>query len=146
VADLGSGGGFPVLPLACISKAQGGPRYVAVESNHKKTSFLRNASSQLGLSTHFSVQSDRIEAVVESMSAPEFVTARALTALPNILQLTSEWVSTNPDIRFILHKGREYQAELDACAAHWSFDLVEHESIVDPESRILELTHVKHIG
>ena len=47
VADIGSGGGFPVIPLAI----GGGPRrrFYAVESIAKKAIFLREAKRVLGL-------------------------------------------------------------------------------------------------
>src|SRR5688500_18729537 len=46
--DLGSGGGFPALPLAIALK--GGPqRFVLVEPNGRKASFLRTVARELGL-------------------------------------------------------------------------------------------------
>ncbi|UXN74409.1 class I SAM-dependent methyltransferase [Devosia sp. A8/3-2] len=46
--DLGSGGGFPALPLAVALK--GGPqRFVLVEPNGRKASFLRTVAQELGL-------------------------------------------------------------------------------------------------
>jgi 16S rRNA (guanine527-N7)-methyltransferase len=146
IYDLGSGGGFPVLPMACLAKHGQPHSWTAIESNHKKTSYLRNASAALGLRDVLSVCSERIERAAATLPAPDIVTGRALAALGDLLGLSAPWTAQNNEIKFLLHKGREYRAEVDACAANWSFDLVAHQSVVDAESYILELTHVKHIG
>jgi 16S rRNA (guanine527-N7)-methyltransferase len=143
--DLGSGGGFPCLPLAaCMSVTKIGSA-TAVESNHKKTSFLRRASSNAKIAERIDIVAERIEVASQRLAAPDVITARALAPLVKLLDWTTPWTSARPDIRLLFHKGREYRDELATCAAHWQFDLIEHESVVDPESRILELTHVKQL-
>lgn len=47
VLDLGSGGGFPVIPLALAAGDR--HRFVALESIHKKSVFLKEAARALGL-------------------------------------------------------------------------------------------------
>src|SRR5687768_7687438 len=47
--DLGSGGGFPGLVLACALRETPGVAVHLVESNGKKASFLRQAARQLGV-------------------------------------------------------------------------------------------------
>src|SRR5690348_13481288 len=47
--DLGSGGGFPGIPIACALADTSGARVHLVESNGKKAAFLREAVRQLAL-------------------------------------------------------------------------------------------------
>jgi 16S rRNA (guanine527-N7)-methyltransferase len=58
IADLGSGGGSPAVPLAL---ALGSPRLVMVESRVRKAAFLREVLRELGL--HGSVEVARFEDV-----------------------------------------------------------------------------------
>jgi len=55
--DLGSGAGFPALPLAIIGV---GEKWLLVESRRPKTLFLRRTTQQLGL-THVTVAHSRLE-------------------------------------------------------------------------------------
>jgi 16S rRNA (guanine527-N7)-methyltransferase len=48
VVDLGSGAGYPGIPLAIASP---GRRYLLVEPRQKRTTFLDVAATRLGLST-----------------------------------------------------------------------------------------------
>ena len=59
------------------------------------------------------VISERIERVEPFEPAPEIVTARALTALPNLLELAAPWLLNGAIGLF--HKGREYERELVDC-------------------------------
>jgi 16S rRNA (guanine527-N7)-methyltransferase len=58
VLDVGSGAGFPGVPLAI---ANGELRLTLLDSNHKKTAFLRQAVAELGLKNAV-VESERVEA------------------------------------------------------------------------------------
>lgn len=57
VLDVGSGGGFPVV-IAAIERPD--LYFVALEPNHKKHAFLREASRTLGL-RHLEARCERIE-------------------------------------------------------------------------------------
>ena len=81
LADLGTGPGLPGLPLAI---AKPGLRVVLVESNGKKTRFLREAVRKLGLGNV-----EVVESRIEAFDAPgrfDAITARALATLPAILE------------------------------------------------------------
>lgn len=60
VLDIGSGGGLPGIPIAI---AQPTWHVVLLDSNHKKTAFLRQAAIELRL-TNVDVQASRAEAYV----------------------------------------------------------------------------------
>jgi 16S rRNA (guanine527-N7)-methyltransferase len=81
LADLGTGPGLPGIPLAI---AKPGLQVTLVESNGKKTRFLREAVRKLGLGNV-----EVIESRIEAYDAPgrfDAITARALATLPLILE------------------------------------------------------------
>ncbi|MBL8582164.1 MAG: 16S rRNA (guanine(527)-N(7))-methyltransferase RsmG [Rhizobiaceae bacterium] len=137
--DLGSGGGFPGLALACLIKGAGRGRIELVESNRKKTAFLITAVARLHLPAR--VAPERIEIHIEKGVRPEIVTARALANLTQLLDWCAPWLSAGT--RALFHKGREYQGELAESRQHWEFDLVEHPSRVDGTGVILEISRLR---
>lgn len=133
--DLGSGGGLPGLVLAILLADKPGSHVGLVESNAKKAAFLHMAVAELGLPA--TVHRMRIEDAYPTAAQPEIVTARALTALTDLLGLSKPWLDNGAVGLF--HKGRDFVGELVKSRDHWAFDLIEHTSAVDPESRILEI-------
>lgn len=134
--DLGSGGGFPGAVLAILLRDRQDARIDLVESNNKKAAFLKTVLA--GLNAPAQVYISRIEDSVARVSQPQIVTARALAPLNKLLKLASPWLMAGSTGLF--HKGRDYRAEIAESRDAWRFDLVEHQSRVDPESRILEIT------
>ncbi|MEO0497715.1 MAG: 16S rRNA (guanine(527)-N(7))-methyltransferase RsmG, partial [Pseudomonadota bacterium] len=143
IIDLGSGGGFPALPLAVWQSVEGSACVTAVESNRKKTSFLRQTSQKLGIAKSLKVRSERIEKLEAFDVQVDVVTARALASLDQLLAFVGPWASRNPSLRCLFHKGREYRSEVDCCRGEWSFDLIEHCSMTSPDARILEISNLQ---
>ena len=73
---------------------------------------------------------------------PDIVTARALAPLPALLALVKPYLDLNAGARALLHKGRGYRDEIEESRRIWSFDLVEHQSIVDPHSVVLDISNL----
>jgi 16S rRNA (guanine527-N7)-methyltransferase len=139
ILDLGSGGGLPALPLAIASKGTG-RRFVLVEPNGRKVSFLRTVARELGLAvTVLDRRSDEIDS--RETPVPDVITSRALAALP----LLCEWMEPffAAKTRAILHKGREHVDELTESGAHWHYDVVVNKSDTDPGGVILTITNLK---
>lgn len=84
LADLGSGGGVPGIPLAV---ARPDARVLLIESTKKKAAFLRRAVEQLGL-TNVQVSDDRVEDVGRTGRRATFdvATARAVAVLPWLIE------------------------------------------------------------
>jgi 16S rRNA (guanine527-N7)-methyltransferase len=137
--DLGSGGGFPGLVLGFLLAERSGASIDLVESNRKKASFLQSVIGQFGLPAR--VLAKRIDDSYPLVSAPEIVTARALAALPYLLDLSAPWLTKGA--RALFHKGRDYRSEVEESAHRWAFDLVEHSSMTDPHGIILEITDLR---
>jgi 16S rRNA (guanine527-N7)-methyltransferase len=83
VLDIGSGAGFPALPLKIWSPEI---RLTLIESNHKKTAFLREVARALTL-TNIDVISDRAETLTarEDFPRADVVTLRAVERFETIL-------------------------------------------------------------
>jgi 16S rRNA (guanine527-N7)-methyltransferase len=78
IADLGSGAGFPGLPLAI---ALPGSTVALVESTARKCEFLSRAAAVAG-ATNTHVVHSRAEEWLEGRESCDVVTARALASLP----------------------------------------------------------------
>lgn len=115
IVDLGSGGGFPGLPLACILTSQGSGHITMVETIGKKAAFLRAAVEAAGLNA--TVRQGRAENVGDI--AAEYVTARALAPLPKLLDYASHWLESGATGLF--HKGERWKEELTAASTKWTF-------------------------
>jgi 16S rRNA (guanine527-N7)-methyltransferase len=136
--DLGSGGGFPGV-ITAILLAEGGSGHVdLIESNRKKAAFLRVCLLECeALGT---VHPIRIETAAQEIPTCDATSARALAPLASVLEYSAPWSARNENLRMLLHKGRDYQREVENARGRWEFDLLKHPSVVDPDSVILEIT------
>lgn len=145
--DLGSGAGLPgaVLALAAgtlaldAGQATQTPQLqmTLVEATHRKGSFLRTVSRETQVP--FDVLTVRLETITQDLAPPaDFVTARALAPLAELVRLAAPWLQTGATAFF--HKGGEYARELDQWPDAGQYNVVEHTSVVDVKSRILQIT------
>jgi 16S rRNA (guanine527-N7)-methyltransferase len=136
--DLGSGGGFPGVVTGILLSDVGDGWVHLVESNNKKAAFLRTAILETG--ARASVHAIRIEEAPAAIAHCDAMSARALADLDLLMDFARPWAERNPDLRLFLHKGRDYQREVDKALGRWRFDLVKHASVVEPDSVVLELS------
>lgn len=137
--DIGSGAGLPGMVVALLLRDFGGGHVHLVESNRKKAAFLLKVQAETGAPV--TVHPRRIQELVGKLPHIDIVSARAVAALPSLLQLAEPWLSGGA--RALFQKGRDYQAELEQCRDGWSFTLVEHQSSTDREAVILEISQVR---
>ena len=108
IADLGSGAGYPGIPLAIVS----GRETLLVESNKKKAAFLERFIKKHGLDKQISVAPIRSEELAETnKNEYSVVITRAVSALPTILELCTPLVSNAGHI--IAMKGALESSELE---------------------------------
>lgn len=137
--DLGSGGGFPALPLAIASLGTD-RHFTLVEPTSRKVSFLRTVARELKLNvTVIGSRSDQVDS--RETPVPDVITSRALAALP----LLCDWMEPffAAKTRAILHKGREYVEELEDSGALWAYDVLVNTSDTDPGGVILTITNLQ---
>jgi len=133
IIDLGSGGGFPAIPMAIASR-ETERRFTLVEPVAKKASFLRAVARELALPV--SVESVRAEQI-DSRETFDVVTSRALAALPKLLGYGVDFL--RPGGHMLLLKGRTFREEMALAAQLFDFDVIVHPSSTDPEAAILEI-------
>ena len=138
--DLGSGGGFPGLVIACFLKGRG--HVMLIESKKKKCAFLTSVVAELDLPA--TVIAERIEDVIGEARPPQILTARALAPLSSLLKLGFPILKGHTVGLF--HKGRLAEAEIEESRRLWRFDLIKHASRVEPESSILEISNLRKIS
>jgi 16S rRNA (guanine527-N7)-methyltransferase len=135
--DLGSGGGFPGIVTAILLAEVGSGRVDLIESNQKKAAFLRVCLMEC--EARGAVHAIRIEAAASAIPTCDAVSARALADLEALMGYAAPWAADNEKLRLLLHKGRDYQREVEKARGRWEFDLLKHVSVVDPDSVILEI-------
>lgn len=121
--DMGSGGGFPGLVIAIALADVPGVAVHLIETNGKKSAFLREAARQLHLPAV--VHHRRIEDFVASFaSTVDVVTARALAPLKDLLGLAAPLLERGAQGLF--PKGQDVEAELTQATRYWNieFELV----------------------
>jgi 16S rRNA (guanine527-N7)-methyltransferase len=93
VLDIGSGAGFPALPLKLWAPHI---HLTLIESNHRKAAFLREVSRELGL-TGIHVLTDRAETVADRQDFPraQLVTLRAVEHFEKILPKAAAFLAPN---------------------------------------------------
>jgi 16S rRNA (guanine527-N7)-methyltransferase len=111
VADVGTGAGFPGLPLAVLNP---GRRFTLIDSNGKKIRFVQHAARELGL--------DNVEGLhgrVEVTQGRIFdtVVARAFAPLPQLVLNIAPLCG--PQTRVLAMKGKWPQDEIDGLPADW---------------------------
>jgi 16S rRNA (guanine527-N7)-methyltransferase len=118
VLDVGTGPGFPGLPLAI---AEPDRQFTLLDSNRKKIMFVQHAAGLLGLSNVTAVK-DRAEDYAPGQRF-DTVIARALAALPRLVELAGHHV--REDGVFIALKGRYPAEELQQMHdQRWQHDVV----------------------
>jgi 16S rRNA (guanine527-N7)-methyltransferase len=138
--DLGSGGGFPGLVLACALAERPGASVHLVESNGKKAAFLRETARALKLPAR--VHAERIEEFVASYDGlADVVTARALAPLVQLLGYAFPLLKRGACGLF--PKGQDVEIELTDAAKCWTIQTKLLPSRTDPRARLVLVEHAE---
>jgi len=112
IADVGTGAGFPGLPLAVLNPER---RFTLMDSAGKKIRFVSHAAHALGLTNvegvHARVESLRPAATFDT------VVARAFAPLPEMLETVSSLCGA--DTKVLAMKGKWPQEEMAAIPEGW---------------------------
>ncbi len=107
IIDIGTGGGFPAVPLAIVLETH----ITAVEASGKKAEFVKRVSEKLGLDIE--VITARAEELgrKDGREIYDVCVSRAVAPLNVLLELTSPFVKTGG--RVICYKGRNCAEEVE---------------------------------
>lgn len=138
--DIGSGGGFPGLVAAIISKHHVPSRtFVLVESDRRKAVFLREVTRLLNL--HVRVRAERIEDL-EPQEA-DILSARALAPLSVLCGYTRRHVKSGGVA--IFPKGVTAAEEVSEARRDWSFEVTQYPSRTEATASVLILRDIQHV-
>jgi 16S rRNA (guanine527-N7)-methyltransferase len=138
--DLGSGGGFPGIVLACALAERPGARVHLVERNAKKAAFLREAirvTASPGV-VHLSEIGDIVDTIEDRIDC---VTARALAPLNLLLGFAEPLVRKGAKALFL--KGQDVDAELTEATKYWTIRPLLHPSRTGGGGWIVELDRIE---
>lgn len=134
VLDMGSGGGFPCIPLKIAR-----PKFKvwSVDAVAKKIAFQKHVSRNLKLHDFVAIH-ERLEELPENKSLPLFdlIVTRAFAPLKTILSLADPLLAKNGQI--LAMKGAEGIEELTGCQKdlkEWGFQCDQAVEIQLPKSR-----------
>lgn len=112
VADVGTGAGFPGLPLAVCNPLR---QFTLIDSTAKKIRFVTHAAALLGLTNVTAVHA-RAE-TLEIRTPFDTVVARAFAPIPQLLARVTRLCG--PQSRVLAMKGKWPEAELAALPPSW---------------------------
>jgi 16S rRNA (guanine527-N7)-methyltransferase len=137
--DLGSGGGFPGVVLACALAEQAGTFVHLIERNAKKAAFLREALRVTGApgTVHLADIGDVVDRIPDPVDC---VTARALAPLNELLRLAEPLVNRGAKAFFL--KGQDVEAELTEATKYWNIEPHLHSSRTGGQGWIVELDKI----
>jgi 16S rRNA (guanine527-N7)-methyltransferase len=143
IADLGSGGGLPAIPIAIVQTAW---NLTLIEAVRKKTAFLQHIRGRLNLK-NIQVLSERVEVVAKSQPGQfDAVISRAFTNLAHFLELSLPLLKSN-GLVFAMKAKRADEELQDVCMDDWR--MVADEPLQIPnlavERRLLVLSPVRKL-
>ena len=138
--DLGSGGGFPGVVLACALAETPGANVHLVERNAKKAAFLREAVriTSAAATVHLAGIGDIVDRIGGRVDC---VTARALAPLHQLVGFAEPFVSNGAKALFL--KGQDVEAELTEAAIYWNIKPRLHSSRTGGHGWIVELDRIE---
>lgn len=114
--DVGSGGGFPAIPLA-IAKPE--VYFILVEPRQKRACFLQNIALELGLG-NVQVRATSIQDVpIAEVNNLSLITSRALMDAKTLIALCRKFLKS--DGYFLFYKGSRFRQEMPSMSVEECF-------------------------
>jgi 16S rRNA (guanine527-N7)-methyltransferase len=139
VADVGSGAGFPGLPLAIVDPER---RFTLIEATAKKARFIEHAVERLGLG-NVAVVNARAERYKPPGPGFDSVIARALGELAEFVRLAGHLCAAEG--KLLAMKGKSPQAEIDRLPRDWRVAALRrlHVPGLEAERHLVELARAR---
>ncbi len=134
--DIGSGGGFPGIPLAIYSKEKHPEfKFNFMDSNSKKCLFLEEVCRKLNIEGN--VICDRIETA--PLVSCDYIVSRALAPLNDLLEYSKRHRNLIGKSLFL--KGKKVKEEISVAKSRWHFSYKIHQSLSHKDGKIVEIDH-----
>ena len=138
--DLGSGGGFPGVVLACALAETQGARVHLIERNAKKAAFLREAL-RITEAPGVVYLAEIGHTVDRFAGAADCVTARALAPLNQLIGFAEPLVQKGAKALFL--KGQDVEVELTEATRYWNIEPKLTASRTGGQGWIVELDRIE---
>jgi 16S rRNA (guanine527-N7)-methyltransferase len=141
--DLGSGGGFPGVVLACALTEVKGAMVHLVERNAKKAAFLREALRITGApgTVHLAGIGDTVDRIAGPVDC---VTARAVAPLHQLIGFAEPLLKRGAKALFL--KGQYVEVELTEATRYWKIDSHLHPSRTGGHGWVVELDKIERLN
>jgi 16S rRNA (guanine527-N7)-methyltransferase len=138
--DLGSGGGFPGVVLACALASTPGAMVHLVERNGKKAGFLREALRVTAApgTVHLADIEDTVDRAIGPIDC---VTARAVAPLHQLIGYAAPLVKRGAKALFL--KGQDVEVELTEATKYWKIEPRLHASRTGGHGWIVEIDEIE---
>ncbi len=138
IADVGTGGGFPGLPLALVNPDK---QFTLIDSINKKLRFVHHAAQVMKL-MNVSVLHARAETYQPDLKF-DCVVSRALSSLENFVVWCGHLCA--PGGKLLAMKGRYPEEELKSLPKHWKVVAVHaiHIAGLNEDRHLVELSYSK---
>ncbi|TLD95463.1 16S rRNA (guanine(527)-N(7))-methyltransferase RsmG [Helicobacter jaachi] len=114
--DIGSGGGFPAVPLAIAKK---NAHFILIEPRAKRASFLHNIALELGLSNMEVLPVSIQNVPIADVNNIELITSRALMDAKELIALSRKFLTS--DGYFLFYKGSNFRQEMPSMSVEECF-------------------------
>ncbi len=113
IIDIGTGAGFPGLPLAILS----GSQTTLVDALNKRIQFLNDVIAELALNHVEAVhaRAEQVGRLDQYRAQFDYAFSRAVTALPVLIEYAAPLLKVGGS--FVAYKADDVQAEIDSSAA-----------------------------
>lgn len=136
--DLGTGAGFPGVIVAVLWPG----KVALVEERRLRHEFLTRVVYELALGRRVTVHGMNAERVPPKPY--DVISARAFAPLPKLLRLGAPF--STEKTTWILPKGRQAHAELEAVRQTWQGDYRLMPSVTDKDAAIIVAREVRRVG
>jgi 16S rRNA (guanine527-N7)-methyltransferase len=138
IADIGTGAGFPGLPLALVNPDK---QFILIDSVAKKLRFVEHAAHAMGLD-NVTTWHTRAEAIdLKKLNAPRFdcVVARAVGQLAMLVESSGHLLVGGG--RLLAMKGKRPESELEALPSGWKVAEIHKLAVtgLDEERHLVEI-------
>jgi len=142
-ADFGSGAGFPGLVLAILARDRGGFQMNLVESDQRKSVFLREVIRETGAPAV--VHTSRIESpeTIAAIGTCDALSARACAPLDRLMGWAEPYFGPETEAFFL--KGAQADEELTVARKSWTFRVTSYPSQADPDGCVLKVEQLARV-
>ncbi|MBQ3656390.1 MAG: 16S rRNA (guanine(527)-N(7))-methyltransferase RsmG [Bacteroidales bacterium] len=105
ILDVGTGGGFPGIPLAIMYPEK---KFTLIDSIGKKITVVKDIAEKIGLKnvTALQIKSNMFNETFDT------IVSRAVTAFPNFVKQTKNNLVKSPSSRIVYLKGGDFEEEI----------------------------------